>query len=166
MLIVADGDVLAPPARLREAVALVAVGAAPWAIPYSQVHRLLRRSSEAFMREGRSAPEHGPFERPPYTGTEGGGIVVLPTATWDDVGGVDPRFTGWGGEDLAFGWTLRTLHGTPTRTAGALLHLWHPHAAGGPRNRPPDRGSAALLERYRRARDDPAAMRALIAERG
>lgn len=74
-------------------------------------------------------------------------------------GGVDRRFEGWGGEDLAFGWALETLVGPAHRLDGILVHLWHPHPA------PDLRGSAEseeLVARYAAARGVRRRMTAVI----
>ena len=42
---------------------------------------------------------------------------------------LDPRFVGWGGEDLAWGYALTTLAGEPWRSDEPLYHLWHPTPA-------------------------------------
>jgi hypothetical protein len=63
---------------------------------------------------------------------------------------LDARFTGWGQEDMAWGWALTRVLGAPWHGLAPLLHLWHP---------PQERstrvvGSSAgmrLWERYRRA---------------
>jgi hypothetical protein len=80
-------------------------------------------------------------------------------STWENVGGVDPRFVGWGGEDIAFGWALDTLAGPHTNLGAPLYHLWHPLAV--------DRRKASpetdrLAGRYAEANGKPEAMRALI----
>lgn len=54
-----------------------------------------------------------------------GGCVVLPHSLWDEAGGMDRRFQGWGNEDTAFMSVLRTFRGNPVRT-GTQWHLWHP----------------------------------------
>lgn len=90
-------------------------------------------------------------------------LVIVPRRLWDEVGGFDARFRGWGAEDEAFAQTCRVLGGGVDRIAGGAWHLWHPDAPG--RARTGDyRASVALLRRYQ-ATNDPAAMRRLIGER-
>lgn len=157
VLVAADADVVLPPKELAAAVGAVLDGA-HWAQPYRWVQRLAPDATQALY-------DGTPLARPrhrSHRAVTGGGIVVVAADVWDDVGGVDPRYLGWGGEDVSFGWALRTLHGPPAEGRGALLHLWHPHAVGRSRHRPPNPESAALLEQYRRARLRPEAMRALV----
>lgn len=162
ILVVADADVLCPPARLAEAVLAVrdsiVGGTGAWVIPYREVRRLTERATRS-LYDGRYTPDD--LERATYTGTLGGGLLALPAALYDDVSGVDPRFAGWGGEDEALGLALRCLHGPPAQLAGELVHLWHPHAYR-PARAPETIESRRLLDRYRAARRSPKAMRALL----
>lgn len=57
-------------------------------------------------------------------------MLVIPRKLWDQVGGMDERFEGWGAEDNAF-WHACTVHGgEPDRISGNAYHLWHPAAPG------------------------------------
>lgn len=156
VVVVADADVWCD--RIDAAVLAVTAGAAAWAIPHRLVHRLTQAATDALIA-GAAAEET--CQRP-YTGLEGGGIVVAHRDTLIDVP-LDPRFTGWGQEDLSWAMALHTLHGPAWRGTADLIHLWHP---------PQDRlsrkiGSIAgqqLHRRYVKARRDPALMRALLEE--
>jgi hypothetical protein len=159
VMVLHDSDSYVDPVVLERCVQLVASGRCGWAMPHGVVKRYDERSS-ALVYAG-TPPRRPTFARRPYRGVSGGGIVVVSRAAWDIVGGVDPRFEGWGGEDLAFGYALRTLIGRPIRLNAELVHLWHPPAAPDLR---PGVESAALLERYRSALSWPEAMRVLVAE--
>lgn len=58
-----------------------------------------------------------------------GGLVFFSRATWDQVGGFDSRFTGWGTEDNDFAERVRRcglrLEWTD-RDALNIFHVWHP----------------------------------------
>lgn len=157
LLVIADADsFIADPHTLAEAVHLVAVRNAAWVVPHAKVYRLTEAAT-AEVYAGRR-PRLGKTARPPYIGLAGGGIVVVRRSDFLRAGGFDPRFLGWGGEDLSLGWALETLVGHPTRLEGSLVHLWHPHPA------PDLRGSAeseALVDEYRTARGRPRLMAAL-----
>lgn len=90
-------------------------------------------------------------------------IVVVPRDLWDDVGGFDERFVGWGYDDLAFIEACRVLGGGIDRIPGTVYHLHHPHTTERKRN-PQLAANGLLAGRYHQA-TEPAQMRALVAER-
>lgn len=103
-----------------------------------------------------------PQDSKPYRGKETGTLVVLRR---DILASVfpDPRFVGWGQEDLAWSLALRTLHGPPWRGTDDLVHLWHPaqprmnRVVGTPQN-------LDLYRRYQRANRNRGRMAALLEE--
>jgi hypothetical protein len=52
----------------------------------------------------------------------------MPREAFELVGGMDWRFSGWGGEDVAFMRAVDTLYGKHKTTRNQVLHLWHPFA--------------------------------------
>lgn len=167
VLVICDADLVVDPATLARSVDAVQI-AGGWAVPYHRVFRL----NPAATADALEADPTGPLDLPtdrrnlarvPYSSRPGGGVFVVTRSAYLAAGGFDPRFVGWGGEDISIGLALRTLAGPHTRIRGDLFHLWHPTQ---PDRRPGSRGNHAALERrYRAANDDPAAMRALIEER-
>lgn len=84
-------------------------------------------------------------------------VVVVPAPLWEQLGGADEGFIGWGGEDFALFHALDTFGGGSHRIPGPVWHLWHP---GGKRAEGFD-----FMERMRLYADrqgDPAAMRELV----
>jgi len=160
ILVVADADSVVPADVLAQAVRVIGAGAR-WVMPHRTVFRLSEAHTAAVYAG--AEPQRRDTCRAPYTGVTGGGITVLTRDAWRTVGGIDPRFVGWGGEDMAFGWALETLCGLGVHLTGPLFHLWHRHEAKGDRRRGcPE--SEALAGRYRAARNRPDLMRALVAE--
>lgn len=158
VVIVADADVWpADPDEIRRCIE--ALDGHGWAIPHGDVHRLDQEATGTLITTG--TPGAGRAQRP-YWGTAGGGIVALRRDTYIGCP-LDRRFVGWGQEDESWAMALAALHGQPWRGRSDLWHLWHP-----PQERLNRRvGSAEgqqLQRRYRAARRDPAAMRALIEE--
>lgn len=157
VVVLLDADCWIDPSVLRLAVAFLE-GGAPWVIPHDRVHRLSREQTRTAMRRG-ELPGHGGRVA---VAPAGGGCSILRRADYLTVGGIDPRFTEWGGEDEALGRALDTLIGPHLRMAHPLWHLWHPpHAA----RRKASPAVERLAGRYAEAYGNPAAMRALIAER-
>jgi len=154
--VLADADsFMFDPATLRRAVDLITKDT-PWVVPHTHVYRLCERETARLEENPGLTPRLGHVARTPYTGPHGGGITVLSRAAWLEVDGIDPRFLGWGGEDVAFGWALETLCGDPVRLPGRLVHLWHPHPAPNLRGSP---ASEELVAAYRSARGVPRRMR-------
>jgi hypothetical protein len=92
---------------------------------------------------------------------------IVPRALWDDVGGFDERFEGWGGEDDAFHAACVALSGQDPREDrldGACWHLWHPISPHASHQAVTWRMAKALSDRYVSASEDWNAMRALLAE--
>jgi hypothetical protein len=157
-LIVADADVWpADPTDIARSVeALEAHG---WAIPHTDLHRLDVDATDTLIATG--VPGPGRAQRP-YLGYAGGGIVVLRRDTYESCP-LDPRFLGWGQEDMSWALALGCLAGQPWRGRSDLWHLWHPsqprmtRQVGNP-------AGVALHRRYRAAAKHPDTMRTLIEE--
>jgi hypothetical protein len=90
-------------------------------------------------------------------------IVVLNRALWDEVGGFDERFEGWGAEDDAFIAACKTMAGPAVRHVGRVWHLWHPVSPHRDHRGPLYVAALALLDRYHAA--DRTELRRIIAER-
>lgn len=163
VVIVADADSILPAPAVRWA--LTAAQAHGWAVPFDKVHRLDRNRTNLLLTyppTGVPTPEpgHG-LAQPVHDALPGGGIVAVRRDVWDQAGGFDPRFAGWGGEDYALGAALRTFAGPAAILPGALWHLWHTPQ---PDCRAASPETDALAWRYRKAKFRPDDMRALIAE--
>lgn len=157
VIVVADADVWHP--DVGAAVEAVKQGA-PWAMPHLRVRRLTEQGTADYLAG--AEPEGLPLEQRPYLGVEGGGYVVARRETLLEVP-YDPRFVGWGQEDVSLGLALRTLVGLPWRGRDSLVHLWHPPQVRMTRKYGNQHGRA-LWKRYARANGDPGAMRSLLAE--
>lgn len=162
--IVADADVMVSRAALAEAVGALEQGAA-WVIPHRLVYRLTQAATQAVFDGTLTGPV--PLPRRHVTrvrkGPAGGGLVVADTESVREVGGIDPRFLGWGGEDISFGRALDTLIGEHTRLADTMWHLHHPPMGRRVGDRASEQ-SELLASRYLEANGDPVAMRALCDE--
>ena len=158
-IVVADADVWT--AGLERAIARVAAGA-PWAVPHGHVYRLTAHATAEVLAGERTIAPGLPTDEPPYEGLWGGGIVVLPRELALDVP-LDPRFAGWGQEDVSWAIALAELAGPGWRGTDPLFHLWHPPQPRMSRGKGSPAG-LALARGYRAAQGNPGAMRALIEE--
>ena len=73
------------------------------------------------------AGEAGLFERPPLCvvqNLEGGGSVAITRKAYEQIGGMDESFIGWGGEDNEFWERGQTLRVWPYAYL-PIVHLWH-----------------------------------------
>lgn len=164
VLVIADADSFVSAEALERCVDQVA-DTHRWAMPHDLVFRLNEQSTvRVYGGWEPHRPKWPDLARPAYSGVIGGGIVVLHRDAYQQVGGIDPRYLGWGGEDLSFGWALLAVVGLPFRPRADLYHLWHPHALGDAAETL--RGSVeseALVAEYRAARRDPKLMREVLA---
>lgn len=125
VVVVADGDCWSN--DVIEAAAAVDAGKRPWACPFHRIRRLNRQFTERVLAGLVDVGDHtsSSLEEPVYLARPGGGIVVMARDVARDVP-MDPRFVGWGGEDVSWGKALQSLHGKPWMGATDLYHLWHP----------------------------------------
>jgi len=127
-----------------------------WYIPYRQFYRLTETASLRVLRSDPCAPYKFPNPPHPddedSTGTHpgrhnhhrhrkhhhhhwsgskrghwyGAMCQIMPREAFDEVGGWDERFRGWGGEDHSAMRAMDTLYWRHKTIAGQVLHLWHP----------------------------------------
>lgn len=123
-----DADILITPKSgktLDEAARKV--GAGEWGLALAQATDLPPGigPKEAFSLAASATARPGAYR--PKWGQ--GGLVVFSRATWDEVGGFDSRFTGWGNEDNDFAERVRRSGKRPVwmdRDKMTILHVWHP----------------------------------------
>lgn len=91
--------------------------------------------------------------------------VVVNRDLWDEVGGFDDRFVGWGFEDIAFSHACQTFGDGIARVKGPAYHLHHPPSMENDHTDPCWQANRELCFRYRDAAYDRETMRALLDER-
>ena len=154
VVIINDADTLPELEPLRAAIAAAETSGLVH-LPYTEYH-WLGAAGTAQYADGRELADCD-FEL--VRGACSGIYVATPT-TWWTHGGQDERFRGWGFEDAAWFLAHGTLLGEePRRHAGRVYALHHePQLRAGEQYD----ANAALMEQYRSAVGDPAAMRALV----
>lgn len=151
--VVADADVLVPADQVRAAVELAQ--SAPGIVLAYDRYAYLSAGGTRYVLDGYRG-DWEPFVM--FTlGWTVSSCLAVSHETWETVGGFDPRFRGWGMEDVAFDIACRTLAGPTRRVPGSCWHLWHPTE--------PERPSenVDLLRQYEAADGNPDALRALMA---
>jgi hypothetical protein len=107
-----------------------------WYVPYRWFFRLTRECSRRILDSDPCNPHRLPT--PPYhhciqstDGSQhghwyGAMIQIMPREAFEEVGGWDERFRGWGGEDAAAMRAMDTIYGKHKTLPVQVLHLWHP----------------------------------------
>lgn len=93
-------------------------------------------------------------------------MVVVPRRLWDQVGGFDEGFIGWGFEDIGFSLACQTFGGGLRRVHGEVWHLWHPPSVENNAKSQDWQNGLARMKRYEAAGYDLKQMRSLLREFG
>lgn len=92
-------------------------------------------------------------------------VTMIRADVFEQVGGFDQRFQGWGHEDVAF-WAATVLVNGVVQLPGTCWHLWHTPSLRAARMTPQWKAGAKLADRYLNAfRNGWVAMERLLAER-
>jgi hypothetical protein len=173
-----DGKVLIDCAkRIRRA---RKYGGKLWFIPYRRFFRLTESVSRAILESDPRYPLHL-TDPPPLEdllsnkGTSNGHwfgalIQVMPAEAFYAAGGMDERFAGWGGEDIAFMRAVDTMYTKHRTTDNGVFHLWHPRSEAGDgyhrlwpgQTRSHTHWNDVLTRKYFKAYGDRRAMRRLL----
>lgn len=119
-----------------------------WFIPYRRLYRMTQAASDRIMSSDPANPPRIPSPPPEsdylnkeiFYGTDhvyskpisgighwyGAMAQIMSREAFDEVGGWDPRFRGWGGEDHAAMCAMDTLYSPHKTLLGPIFHLWHP----------------------------------------
>jgi hypothetical protein len=129
--VVIDADVFHPIPHVRAAIESAAAGKVTWA------HRRWRNVAERHLKRLLADPDtFGPVPAEARdmdllvdvtTPISWSCCVAVPRATFDDMGGFDERFRGWGFEDGAWAALVRAMYPW-ARIDGDMYHLDHPRS--------------------------------------
>lgn len=172
MAVIVDADVTLDAARVEQA-ATVARETGRMVLPFTH-RRSLSRSATVRVLAGH------PVETAQVVETQDWNVstcLAVPRRLWDEAGGMDERFTGWGGEDEAWHAACLALAGVE-RLPGDVWHFHHDPAPWKDHRSADYRMALGLANRYvntacpaaNRRRPwlmrcpDPAPMRALLSE--
>ena len=107
-----------------------------WFVPYRQFYRLTHEASAELLASDPADPLLFPCppkgssmssDTDPTMGHWYGAMIqIMSREAFETVGGWDPRFRGWGGEDHAAMRAMDTLYAPHKTLPGQVLHVWHP----------------------------------------
>jgi len=148
VIIICDADIVCQPELVEKAVSMIEQKKAALVIPFTRLHNLDQDFRVVRTRQFRG---------------RAGGCCVMLRSTYDAVGGIDPRFIDWGGEDWALCWAVETLVGRVCTLEGEAWHYYHPEPAGKHWvGKPPN---YELYHKYMIARTSKRKMQELVEER-
>jgi len=123
-----------------------------WFVPYRQLYRLTEAASNSVTASDPANPRlpscPPPLEDFSNTGLSqglpasrvghwyGAMAQIFPREAYYTVGGWDPRFKGWGGEDQAAMLAMDTLYSPHKTLPSAVFHVWHPVLTRNPTDNP------------------------------
>lgn len=129
LLLFADADTVFHPEQIYAAIDLIDNGA-PWVVAYGlgRYYNLSEKASKDVRASAAGAviPEPTDPNDWEHKIDSWAGLLVVPRAACQGVGGYDERFIGWGYEDNAFRSALDHHVGVHQRVDHYALHLWHP----------------------------------------
>ena len=122
--VVIDNDVVADPQAVRAAVE-VADQTGRLVVAHDERIMLTDFGTKRVMRGEKGSWRASRFvER--IWGDSVSCVVAVARRTWDEVGGFDPGFVGWGREDTAFRIACEAVSGPILKVSAETFHLWHP----------------------------------------
>lgn len=158
--IVADSDSFVPAEQINQAVA-IASSTCQITFAYTRFAYLNRRMSNKVMSG--FCGDWWPGVEWTLAGTCSS-MVVVPRALWDEVGGFDDGFTGWGFEDVAFSVACQAIGGGMNRTAGEVWHLHHQTQPTSSQKSPTWQPNLDRMKRYEQCDFNGDKVRSLLAE--
>ncbi len=149
LLVFADADSVCRPESVRRLVELARAEPGQ-VLGFTRYQRLSRAATERLASyHDALAPDEGMIEWE-MLNSGSHGLMAIRRDCFAQVGGLDPKFVGWGAEDLAFD-IICDAHWPTRRVEGTLTHLWHPRAVGsdgGPAPGPEEAANLGLYQLY------------------
>ena len=125
-LIIIDADVIIPKEAIKEGLK------SDWVIPFNKVINLTESATNRVI-----ADDLSPFDVEVVEKSDdveklrrwfdwAGGVWIIDRGIYELSGGVDMRYTGWGGEDESFVRAVNILYEPTKLLPYTIYHLWHP----------------------------------------
>lgn len=158
--IVSDSDCLLSHPRYAEEACRLALRDYAYVVPHGRLVDVTRGGTDRIIA-GRNPAL---VRRKATIALVWGGMFAVPRKMWDETGGFDRQFWGYGGEDLAFLVACATIGGQLRIDEGDLYHLWHGWIPGRKETEGYER-NMRIVQEYRQHVGDPAGMRAFLETR-
>lgn len=130
VFIIADADSWCEPGQVVRAISY-AQQRGVLVVPWVNAYRLTRKHSAQILKMDPATPDpvtnemrRGIEDYTPHASTAAM-VVAIMREDFERVGGFDPRFRGWGAEDVSFALACRTLVGDTKILMGESFALWH-----------------------------------------
>lgn len=139
-----------------------------WGIGYDKYHALTESSTEHVFRMISPAQPFRLLSLPTeFKMTSHAGVVCMTREVFEELGGYDERFRGWGYEDTAFANVATKLFGPPLRPGrpSVTYHLWHKHDLPDTWDQPDIKHNEALCAEYNKL-STKAKIKEYLANRG
>jgi GT2 family glycosyltransferase len=129
ILAIVDADVWVDPSILIKAAQDIREKRVSWVRPCNVVYRLNKDVTESLIEfsPGTAFPKYTEQDCERVTPVVGL-VCVFSRDQFEHVGGMDPRFRGWGWEDTAWNILLDGIFGKAKIGNNIVYHLWHPRA--------------------------------------
>ena len=124
IIVMADADVIPSIEAVKQCIEAIKTTDIDFAVPHRMVRRLTEKATKIYMIDNIIPVNNESFERI-YQGIVGGGIWVISKEAWIISGGMDERFTGWGGQDIAFCYVVSNAGLKIWQGYQYLCHLHH-----------------------------------------
>lgn len=160
--LVADADTLFHRSQIEHALDCVK-GTRAWMLPYKWYYNLSYEYTTEVLKSAPDVtiPEPNNPSQWEHRIESWAGLLVMPRMAYEEVGGYDERFVGWGYEDNSFQLALDAIWGPFQRMDdGYCLHLWHPPGLGF--SSPNIAQSRFLWNQYRSAAGRPDRMKTVV----
>lgn len=162
VVIFADADIVFHHANVLMALQHIENGKR-WVIGFDRYEQLDGPTTRKVLAGDPAYPVDRPAKPRWSTDQGNAGLLIMTRGAFEEVGGYDEAFTGWGWEDWAIANALHTLVHPMVTVPGHVLHLRHPPSANRRRDK---QRMKPLFDPYDRAFGDPSAMRAVIDDPG
>lgn len=165
LYLIADADITFDVKQMETAVEMLTDHI--WVIPFRDRKELNEEQTEDLIAKDPCLT----LSRMDFSNHQGylnnvGSVNLVPRKYFEQVGGFDERFRGWGGEDEAFQMSMDTLCGPHARPReNSIWHLYHPQSISTTYHAPAYQHNYDVFWRYKTANGNREAMEAVLKER-